>query len=778
VDLMDWVNTLEQIVSNDPECAQALTLKLASKTKAVSGNWLRTYLLDCPDQYARFASVRIFTATLRSCLSIPLEQGKLRDWTDAWKRQISQIDFSNNAVPCLLTGKFAEYENVQSQSASIIGIVLSYLNVLIDISPRYWRWSQELFTFIRDLSFTDSNRGGFLFREAITECSIPARMICFIDRQRVPISLRSAFPGASVSLEVAESQAKPEQSQHIMPMNGNQVMNPPEMNFRDNTNTMDYTPVFESLGCLLGIPGLQHAILILEKDHPRGRKTLELSEKALAALTKIFKESCTGSVQGMGQREIENYLHKCGHDNVAPQRIIDIMAKYNSMAYGGNMTNYINLDGFLGYYRDAAQREDGRVRNDLYVHGFRADLSRRPANVRFEVYDSRDDLLKSCESIARDVASHFENKTPTLGKLADEGMNTFHFYFTLTSNSSEQLAEYILAAAFYGKKSDELIKDTLKNIYKAPQGWQGNDILSAASTILNSLSSIPDNFQKDRINCIMQCQGEGENTDNHPLGLIKASVAFYNLRQRPSGSYSHELIDAYERYIGILKEMLSVHSVSTWMEENRHAWASLDRDLFEAPQHIGHGQSRGDYSGVRDNDDVGGHLDHNHHSDSEGIPGINESEDDDEDSRFDDVPEPCEVLNVRVSGAGNKDVNGLYVRDGHCEGVVKYSRYGMFKGKENKFSLFKCNVSNNTQHWYISVVPAGREPGTSQDTDFYSASVTVEYENLPPSDGWNKCNEGLLPPPTLTFERDENEPAPIPQYENSPGDHNGGQSFV
>lgn len=778
VDLMDWINTLEEIMTDDPECAQALTLKIAAKTTSVSGNWLRTYLLDCPDQYARFASVRIFTASLRSCLSIPEEQKKLREWTEAWKRQLSQIDPSNNTIPCLLTGTLAEYEKVQSPSASIIGIVLSYLNVLIDISPRYWRWSQEVFAFIRDLSFTDLNRGGSLFREAIIGCLIPARMICFINRQRSPPLLISAFPGASVSMETAESQAKPEQAQHLMPMNGNQVMNPPEINFRGNTSTMDYTPLFESLGSLLGVPGLQQATLILEKDHPRGRKTLDLSEKAQVALTKIFEESCTGSVQGMGQREVENYLHKCGHDNVAPQRIIDIMAKYNSVAYGGNVSkgmNHINLDGFLGYYRDTAQREDVRVRNDFYLHGFRADLSRRPAGIRFVVQNGQEDLLKSCESIARDVASHFENSEPTLGKLADEGLSTFHFYCTLISNSSEQLTEYILSAAFYRRKADVLIYNTLKAIYMAPQGWQGGDILSAAVTILNTLASIPDDYQKDRINLIMQCR-ERLNADNHPIGLIKASITFHSLRQRPSASYSHELIDAYERYIGILKEMINVHSVYSWMEENRNTWASLDRDLFEPPQHAGHGQSRGDYSGRRDNDDAEVHLDHNHHSDSDVNPGMNESDDDD--SRVDEYPEPSEVLNIRVSNAGNTDVNGLYVRDGRCEGVDKYSRNGEFKNKKCRFSLFKCNVSNNTQHWYISVVPDGRDPGTVQDTDFYSASVTAEYENLPPPGGWNKCNEGLHPTPTLTFEREDAEPAPVPPFENTPGDHNGGQSFV
>ena len=364
-DLMDWINTLEDILMDDQELAQALTLSIAFKTSSVSDNWLRTYLLDCPNQYARFASVRIFTAMVRSCLLIPEEQLKLQQWIEAWKRQISQNDPSNNAIPCILRGAFEEYESLQSPSASMIGVILSHLNELIDLSPRCWKWNQELFAFIRDLSFTDLNRGGSLLREAIIVCLIPARMVCFINRGLSPALLKSAFPGASISLETAESQVKPEQTQHLMSMNGNQMMNPSGMNFRNNPSSMNYTSLFESLGSLLGVPGLQHASLILEKYDPRGRKRLCLSDKALAALTCIFQESCASGSKGMGQREIENYLHKCGHDNVAPQRIIDIMTKYNStQTYGGTASkglNYINQVGFLGYYRDIAQREDARV---------------------------------------------------------------------------------------------------------------------------------------------------------------------------------------------------------------------------------------------------------------------------------------------------------------------------------------------------------------------------------------------------------------------------------
>jgi hypothetical protein len=187
-------------------------------------------------------------------------------------------------------------------------------------------------------------------------------------------------------------------------------------------------------------------------------------------------------------------------------------------------------------------------------------------------------------------------------------------------------------------------------------------------------------------------------------------------------------------------------------------------------------------------------LDHNHQqSDSDGIPGINESEDeDDDDSRFDDnvndsnvVDQFCDISKVIVSNAGNEEVNGNYMRDGICEGAHKFSKNGVFNGSDCTYSLFKCNVSNNTQHWYISVVPHGTLPGTSNDIDFYSASVTPECHIVPPSNGWNKAAEGTHPPPSIQVEK-EIEPtralfennSPSPDEEQEHQQQNVGQSFV
>merc|ERR1712238_522976 len=100
------------------------------------------------------------------------------------------------------------------------------------------------------------------------------------------------------------------------------------------------------------------------------------------------------------------------------------------------------------------------------------------------------------------------------------------------------------------------------------------------------------------------------NEQNHPIGLLRAADTFRNHRPRSSGSYSHEVFNPYDRYIQILKILTGVRPIMEWMEENSRYWERIERDLFEQ-QYTHHNHSRGDYSGSRDNDDVGNHSDHN-----------------------------------------------------------------------------------------------------------------------------------------------------------------------
>ena len=109
---------------------------------------------------------------------------------------------------------------------------------------------------------------------------------------------------------------------------------------------------------------------------------------------------------------------------------------------------------------------------------------------------------------------------------------------------------------------------------------------------------------------------------------------------------------------------------------------------------------------------------------------------------------PEEVI---VEQAGNEIVNGIYKRDGYHEGAIKFSKTGRYNGEPAAFSLYKCRVSNNTKHWYISLVPPDCVPGTSYDTDFYCAPEATDRHDLPPLGGWAKSNEGVDPLPYVSF---------------------------
>ena len=115
----------------------------------------------------------------------------------------------------------------------------------------------------------------------------------------------------------------------------------------------------------MGIPGIVQVPLLAEQDDQgRGRQRVVLTDTAMHALREIFQENCADSAPGMGQREIETYLHRSGVDNVSSQKIIDMMAKYPTTQSGNGSKglNFLSLEGFLAYYRDFSQSNEIKVR--------------------------------------------------------------------------------------------------------------------------------------------------------------------------------------------------------------------------------------------------------------------------------------------------------------------------------------------------------------------------------------------------------------------------------
>jgi hypothetical protein len=106
---------------------------------------------------------------------------------------------------------------------------------------------------------------------------------------------------------------------------------------------------------------------------------------------------------------------------------------------------------------------------------------------------------------------------------------------------------------------------------------------------------------------------------------------------------------------------------------------------------------------------------------------------------------------ITARGAGFAAVNGSYVRTNNFEDSMRFEKEGIWSNCPHKFAIYACNVSDSTKRWFISIVPHGRNPGTTADVDFYHAPLTRASTTIPPTTGWITDREGLDPPPTLEF---------------------------
>ena len=105
---------------------------------------------------------------------------------------------------------------------------------------------------------------------------------------------------------------------------------------------------------------------------------------------------------------------------------------------------------------------------------------------------------------------------------------------------------------------------------------------------------------------------------------------------------------------------------------------------------------------------------------------------------------------VRVNGAGLDGANGIYVRDGTCDGALKFTKKGFWRGGEKTFSLYRYNMGG--KRWFISTVPDGSEPGTKSDKDLYCTSTSSQDTDYPPGQGWDNCKQGVQPAPVIEYQ--------------------------
>jgi ubiquitin carboxyl-terminal hydrolase 9/24 len=770
--LNDWTQMLEEILLSNQEVSKSFVHHLAQKCDNVSDNWVRTFLLECPDQSSRQAAVRIFSAAFQSCARLESELKALADWTAAWKQQMEQLSVQQReanrlvALPCVLEREWKGFEdtNKLDGSASSMGKIISFLNVLLEALPRSFRFNAEVFTFVRNLATMLLEGDENPFTLALIEALIPARLVTLAVRDRVASPLCLAFPGLSVPVEVARSQLRAESnaSSHMMSMNTNHSLNGPDMNSIRGPTHSDLMALFEALVCILGLPGAVHVPIVRDlEDLGRGRHKFALNETTVKALTAVFQECCSPGAPGMGQREIEIYLSRCDVDaaNVSKQKINDIMSKYPIAKCDHDLpgSNFLSLEGFLAYYEDTVQTNDVRVRADLHTFGFRPDLTRRSRLSRLVPVRNQEKDRKPPESVAIDVAETFRDGFADLGRYGNLGLSSSPALFVLADSVSEALSQYLIAAATYRRDTNSLTLATLQEIHRTPNDWNGSESIGASLNILMVIAATPDDDQDERISRIMSSQGKAARNVEYGAGILQVLRAFFRTRQ--AQQFSNEMRWGYERYVGLLKELRRVYPVFVWMNNHRDQWSFVEREVLDSASRL-QGKFRTEY--VHRVPDHAIQSDHNSHADSD-MANINDSDDDSQLSPADhyngrEISIPNSEANdgpyqIVVEGAGNSSVNGVYHQCGYFEGGCRYAMSGNWRNERYRFFIFQCNVSNNTKHWYISIVPYDSQPGTSADIDFYTAPATSDFLRVPPHTGWVKSQEGTDPLPRLTYKR-------------------------
>ena len=102
------------------------------------------------------------------------------------------------------------------------------------------------------------------------------------------------------------------------------------------------------------------------------------------------------------------------------------------------------------------------------------------------------------------------------------------------------------------------------------------------------------------------------------------------------------------------------------------------------------------------------------------------------------------ISSLIVSNAGSEGVNGIYTkhRDRMYNDAPVFTKPGTYEGDAVSYSIYKFEGI----FWYIS---SGEPVG---DADFYrSQLVTGDYDQIPPTKGWETCDEegGIHPPPLI-----------------------------
>ncbi len=85
-------------------------------------------------------------------------------------------------------------------------------------------------------------------------------------------------------------------------------------------------------------------------------------------------------------------------------------------------------------------------------------------------------------------------------------------------------------------------------------------------------------------------------------------------------------------------------------------------------------------------------------------------------------------------------INAYFTPAGSYDGASKYTKRTLYRGQETEFSLFRCQLTDDTRRRCVSIVPMNAHPGTPTDIDFY-ISPRGGDGSLPPRHDWLRISE-------------------------------------
>mmetsp|Transcript_1602 Transcript_1602/g.2995 ORF Transcript_1602/g.2995 Transcript_1602/m.2995 type:complete len:2808 (-) Transcript_1602:373-8796(-) len=332
----------------------------------------------------------------------------------------------------------------------------------------------------------------------------------------------------------------------------------------------------------------------------------------------------------------------------------------------------LSLEGFLRYTADRAYYNPKAVWKDLRAYRFQNDLTRLPPP------NTTTDEVLQVSSAAAEAVKHLPMANDTLLALLSDPE------VLATGMSVSEPATVAIVKRLSGKHSAFVVKQACELLFNMLKDWNWQTKDAPVAALIYTLVKLEDESTTDRINIAI--------AGKHGFLTIV-------MNNRPQ-QHQRQQYDVYgtrtflQRYQDLLKTLCAIPRVQDYVCERAAAAEEASDEHYvwlheQIQQLLQRGQLNPSFL-------------------------INE----------------LKHTTVVVSGAGEDAVNGSYRFSRLLEhNTALYKKETSYRNKIVVFQMYRCRMDNKAYQWFISIVPAGKQPGTNADEDFYCKPSTFKPQH-------------------------------------------------